>query len=191
MPPCRTLIDAACVSCEMLPHVLQFVAVNEPAVVARSLALVTQCLADHGIWHCLAYGTLLGAVRDGDIIPWDHDFDLFARPTDARRILALNPELATHGLEIGRLRYPGSMLAMNPGAVAWFDQMHLQVRLDGTFIGDMFIPSLFSDGVLRIYDFETEVYWTPQFRSWLPSRRATISGMPWWSTRPATAGSIP
>jgi hypothetical protein len=149
--------------CRISSDMFQFITLKKPEIVARSLGLVTQSLADHGIWHCLAFGTLLGAVRDGCIIPWDHDFDLFARPTDARRILALNPKLARHGLEIGRLRYPGSMLAMNPGGIAWFDPMHLQVRLNGSFIGDLFMPSLFSDGVLRIYDFETEIYWTPQF----------------------------
>jgi hypothetical protein len=131
--------------------------------VARALDTVSAALTSAGIWHSLAYGTLLGAVRDDDIIPWDHDFDLFARPVDIPRILALNPGLAEHGLEIVQLRYPGSVLAMNPGGVAWFDPMHLQVRLHGEFIGDLFMPSLFADGVLRIFDFGTDVYWTPHF----------------------------
>jgi hypothetical protein len=131
--------------------------------VAASLAVVSDALTRHGIWHTLAYGTLLGAVRERDIISWDHDFDLFVRPRHIPRILALNGALASHGLEIGQLRYPGSVLAMNPGAVAWFDPMHLQVRLEGEYIGDLFMPSLFADGILRIFDFATDVYWTPHF----------------------------
>jgi hypothetical protein len=118
---------------------------------------------ERGIWHSLAYGTLLGAVREGDVIEWDHDFDLFVRPGDAQRILELNSVLSGVGVEIGRLRYPSSMLAVNPGGVGWFDPMHLQVRSDGVPIGDCFMPSVFADGVLRRFDFATDVYWTPHF----------------------------
>lgn len=131
--------------------------------VAVALGVVSAALDAAGIWHSLAYGTLLGAVRDGDIIAWDHDFDLFARPVDIRRILSLNSVLARHELEIVQLRYPRSALAMNPGGVAWFDPMHLQVRSRGEFIGDLFMPSLFSDGVVRYFDLATDVYWTPHF----------------------------
>jgi len=142
---------------------IQYRQSDTPSVVAASLAAVSQALTACGIWHSLAYGTLLGAVRELDIIPWDHDFDLFVRPIDIPRILALNATLTPQGLEIVQLRYPGSVLAMNPGGIAWFDPMHLQVRLDGKYIGDMFMPSVFSDGILRIFDFATHVYWTPHF----------------------------
>lgn len=128
-----------------------------------ALSLVCDAMSFRGIWHSLAYGTLLGAVREGDLIPWDHDFDLIARPGDVPQILALNDELEQHDLRISTVRYPGASLAMNAGGVAWFDPMYLVIRRRGVAVGDIFLPSLFADGVLRRYDFATAVYWAPHF----------------------------
>ena len=40
------------------------------------LSIVTTILRDAGIKYWIDGGTLLGAVRDGDIIPWDDDADI-------------------------------------------------------------------------------------------------------------------
>ena len=40
------------------------------------LRQVHHALERHGIWHCLMFGSLLGAIRDGEPISWDHDVDL-------------------------------------------------------------------------------------------------------------------
>lgn len=42
----------------------------------RSLVDVTERLEAHAVPHILYEGTLLGLVRDGDIIPWDSDVDI-------------------------------------------------------------------------------------------------------------------
>lgn len=41
-------------------------------------------LDELGIVFWLAWGTLLGAVRDGDVIPWDRDIDLLIKASDWR-----------------------------------------------------------------------------------------------------------
>lgn len=62
------------------------------------LALFThELFSRHGIFHWLDYGSLLGAVRGGELIPWDSDADFGFLASDVGRLLALEPEIAAAG----------------------------------------------------------------------------------------------
>ncbi len=61
------------------------------------LKFVDGFLKKHDIKYWLAYGTLLGAVRDGKMIPWDEDIDLGIEIDDAREVLKHLPELYEAG----------------------------------------------------------------------------------------------
>ena len=122
---------------------------------------VASALERANVWHTLAYGTLLGAVRDGDIIPWDSDVDFFIRAADMRRILLLNAELARDGIMLQRAKMVASVLAANARGISASSGQRLTIDHNGVRVGDLYPLSLFDDGVLRWYDFEHESYWCP------------------------------
>jgi hypothetical protein len=128
-------------------------------LVESALRATHELLDAAGIWHCVTYGTLLGAVREGALIPWDHDFDFFIRPDDLSRVLALDG--SSDGLRFLRTTKSGAELALGSGRIGTFDAMRIAIFGGETHLGDLFAPTLFADGVLRIYDLATEVNWTP------------------------------
>ena len=58
---------------------------------------VHELLDEHGILHWVDWGTLLGAVRGGELIPWDSDVDLGVLDRDAERVRALDSVVARAG----------------------------------------------------------------------------------------------
>ena len=63
------------------------------AELLRILEYIDSTLRNHHIWYSLAYGTVLGAVREKGFIPWDKDADVYLRITDrdqARKVLKEN-----------------------------------------------------------------------------------------------------
>lgn len=63
------------------------------AELLRILEYIDATLRSHHLWYSLAYGTVLGAVRENGFIPWDKDADVYLRITDrdlARKVLKEN-----------------------------------------------------------------------------------------------------
>jgi len=54
-------------------------------------------LRRNDILHWIDYGGLLGAVRGGELIPWDGDIDFGCLRSDLDKIAALGPEIAAAG----------------------------------------------------------------------------------------------
>lgn len=144
--------------------------------VHQGLVVVADFFERHGIWYALGFGTLLGAVRDGDLIPWDHDFDLFARPIDRQRIVELSEELEPLGYAIKYAVLPAEVnLAVAPEDLVSFNAAALVLMKGERPIGDIYTPWMFEDGMLRHFDFEREVWWCPRnsFPAWFVEERET------------------
>lgn len=66
----------------------------------EALREVKQILDDAGVKYWLDWGTLLGAVRDGKIIPWDTDIDLGTMCSEADKLVRKIPELEQKGFKV-------------------------------------------------------------------------------------------
>lgn len=62
------------------------------------LSIIDKIFNKHNIYYIIAYGTLLGAVRHWDIIPWDDDGDILILRKDVEKILKLSDEFKKNGL---------------------------------------------------------------------------------------------
>ena len=63
------------------------------AELLKILEYIDTTLRSHHLWYSLAYGTVLGAVRENGFIPWDKDADVYLRITErdqARKVLKEN-----------------------------------------------------------------------------------------------------
>ncbi len=59
-------------------------------------------LCDGGVHHGVIYGTLLGIIRDGDLIEWDEDTDIFILDEDRDDFLNLLFDLREIGFDVVR-----------------------------------------------------------------------------------------
>ena len=69
---------------------------RENLLILRNILIKTQ------IRWGLLFGTLLGAVREGDFIEWDIDTDIFVFDEDKQDLLDTIKELQDHGFKVIR-----------------------------------------------------------------------------------------
>lgn len=66
--------------------------------ILTDLLLFTDSLFEkHSIPHWINSGTLLGAWREGSVVPWDNDGDMMIRAQDAEKVLGLKAEIEAAG----------------------------------------------------------------------------------------------
>ncbi|SFB84058.1 Phosphorylcholine metabolism protein LicD [Marinospirillum celere] len=66
----------------------------------KYLRLVTDYFDKNSITYCLDGGTLLGIAREGRLLPWDDDLDLFVAGKDADKLLKCRFPLWLKGLRV-------------------------------------------------------------------------------------------
>ena len=87
----------------------------------NSLRPVKEIFDEFGIEFWLDYGTLLGAIRDGKIIEWDHDIDLSMWSHDRKKLFLALHELKRRKFKVtsGKPLYPSVKyvsLRFSPGS---------------------------------------------------------------------------
>ena len=106
-------------SCRLLPFSAHVLSCSDSIAFQLQALLLytTEALSAHGVDYWLDYGSLLGAVRDRGIVPWDVDVvgfeyrssselradlqDMSVREEDCNRILQLRPQfLRERGFEM-------------------------------------------------------------------------------------------
>jgi len=72
----------------------------EEAELVESLKQIKKIFDKHKIDFWLDFGTLLGAIRDKQIIPWDKDIDLGMWREDLQKLLSFEDDFRKEGIEI-------------------------------------------------------------------------------------------
>ncbi|MCP3985859.1 MAG: hypothetical protein GY723_15865 [bacterium] len=103
----------------------------------RMLLDTVDVLERNGIEYRVHAGTLLGLVRDGDLIPWDHDIDLIVPVCYLEQLYGAIGELAKAGLRPSRRPYlqPCDELAWRKGAERSLKIRNHRFRVLGRGIG--------------------------------------------------------
>jgi len=58
---------------------------------------VTKILKENNITYWLDFGTLLGAVRENRLLPWDNDLDISIREKDSQKLREILPQIKQIG----------------------------------------------------------------------------------------------
>lgn len=66
--------------------------------ITYGLKIIDDIFNKNNIYYTIAYGTLLGAVRHWDMIPWDDDADITILRKDVNKVMNLKSEFKKHGL---------------------------------------------------------------------------------------------
>lgn len=66
----------------------------------ENLKEIKEIFDKHGIRYWLDWGTLLGAVRDGKILEWEHDIDFGTMNDSWEKIVSAIPELEERGFDV-------------------------------------------------------------------------------------------
>jgi hypothetical protein len=66
--------------------------------ITYGLSVIDKIFNEHNIYYTISYGTLLGAVRHWDMIPWDDDADITILRKDFANTMNLANEFKQYGL---------------------------------------------------------------------------------------------
>ena len=117
-------------------------------------------LEKNSIKHWLMYGTLLGCIRDKDVIPYDYDFDFGIMIDDYEKILSLPQEDSNYKIEKTTGTYYSKSTKFKVPETKW--RISLAVVYKENKVGDLYIYYNCSDGYTRRYDPKEKLLFWPK-----------------------------
>ena len=133
----------------------------------KHMDYIDNLLTKNNIKHWIMFGTLLGAVREQNIITYDYDFDFGANIQDKNNIINLNKQIKKDKYE---LYFPidanAYSLDQKNNKIMW--RISIKVKYNGYDMGDIYLFDKFEDNMMRRFDKTTNMYMTPNitFPSW-------------------------
>lgn len=125
------------------------------------LKFISNLLTKNSIKHWLNYGTLLGALRQKDIIPYDYDFDLGVLIEDTEKILELNNEIEKDLYKFELTK--GTLFKRNNNKLReYLWRVSIKVLYNDLAVGDLYIYCKCPDGFMRRFDPKDKIYFWPK-----------------------------
>jgi hypothetical protein len=127
-----------------------------------TLCALTEILDRIGARYWLAGGSLLGGVREKDLIKHDTDWDIDCLSDDQDRILAARDQFEAAGLFL-TFPYLKRAISVTSNVRTPQDSRLIKVRdAAGRALGDIYLFTLFADGMIRRFDLDNFVYYNPK-----------------------------
>ena len=135
-------------------------------IIYHHLVYLTNILDNNNIKHWICYGTLLGAIRNNDIIINDDDFDIGILNKDVDTLLSikLDPDYKITKKKPGCFYiFDKESINNNKWKKSKEDIWRLGLGLwyKNILIGDIFVYQIFNDGIMRKYCMSTKAYVMP------------------------------
>jgi len=131
-----------------------------PDEIFKHLTYTTDLLTSNKIIYWIVYGTLLGAVRQNDIIPYDYDFDIGIEYDDYEKILNLNSEISKDNYSFVKGKNVLYEYKNHKNSIYGF-KMSLKIMFNENPVGDMYIYHKCEDEFMRRYDPKEQILFWP------------------------------
>ncbi len=134
------------------------------------LCYIDDLLTKHEIKHWVMYGTLLGGIRQKNIIEYDYDIDFGASINDADKLLSLNGDIESDGYYLKKgIATMANMLDLEDKTKykdMW--KVSLKIMYKDVEVGDIYLYDNFSDGLTRRFNIKELNYFMPKctFPTW-------------------------
>jgi phosphorylcholine metabolism protein LicD len=122
------------------------------------LERVTEVLNKHNINYFLAFGTLLGFIREGKRIPWDNDLDIAIDDNDFDKVISLTEDFRLKGftvcLKTGETHRQPRLVLLDENASFHIDLYRFIQEKDYysyTFTAVTKFPAVFAHKVFELY----------------------------------------